>query len=110
MKQQSTIKDFGKRLARARKTQGFTQQQLADAIGVSRRIISYYENGETPYPPAHLLKPLAETLKISLDDLMGVKISKNKKLLEKIKQIETLSKKEQKEVIKLIDNFIADKR
>lgn len=35
---------FGKRLANLRKAAGYTQQQLADEIGATRRMIAYYES------------------------------------------------------------------
>ena len=41
---------FGARLASYRKSAGFTQEQLAIEIGVSRRRIAYYER-ETQHPP-----------------------------------------------------------
>ena len=49
----NAIGDFGKQLAALRKTAGYTQQQLADECGVSRRVITYYET-ESPHPPANL--------------------------------------------------------
>ena len=45
---------FGHRLATLRKAAGFTQQELADEIGASRRMIAYYE-AESDHPPANLL-------------------------------------------------------
>jgi len=49
MKQTSTIEDFGKRLSDLRKALGLTQKQLGEKVGVSNRVIAYYE-GETDYP------------------------------------------------------------
>ena len=34
---------FGARLAALRKAAGFTQQELANEVGTSRRMIAYYE-------------------------------------------------------------------
>lgn len=39
---------------------------------MSKRVIAYYE-GETKYPPAHLIVPLAKALKISTEELLGAK-------------------------------------
>jgi DNA-binding XRE family transcriptional regulator len=44
---------FGQRLARLRKQAGFTQIDLAKDIGVTQRIITYYE-AETQHPPTSL--------------------------------------------------------
>jgi transcriptional regulator with XRE-family HTH domain len=54
MKKETTTIDFGKRLAKFRKAIGLTQQALGDKVGVSKRVIAYYE-GETKYLPATLL-------------------------------------------------------
>jgi len=62
---------FGARLAKLRKHVGFTQLELANEIGVSRRMIAYYEN-ETRHPPSTLLTSLAEALGVSTDELLGV--------------------------------------
>ena len=42
---------FGKRLFALRKTRGLTQVQLADALGTTQRVISYYET-EAELPPS----------------------------------------------------------
>ena len=73
-----TAKDFGKRLASLRKEQGLTQTQLGERVGVSCKVIAYYE-GETHYPPAHLIEPLAKALKVSTDELLGVKLIKQQR-------------------------------
>lgn len=102
MKNESSIKDFGKRLAQFRKIRGFTQPDLGSKIGVSKRVIAYYE-GETEYPPTHLLLPIAKTLKISVDELLGLKKtditdSNHAALWRKLKKAEALSTKDRKAV------------
>jgi transcriptional regulator with XRE-family HTH domain len=62
---------FGQRLARLRKARGFTQAALGKKIGLSYRMISYYE-GETDRPPAHVLPQLAQALGVRVDELLGV--------------------------------------
>jgi DNA-binding XRE family transcriptional regulator len=49
---------FGARLAKLRKVAGFTQAQLAEELGISRRRIAYCE-AESSHPPAALLQDLA---------------------------------------------------
>ena len=63
------VAGFGKRLARLRKSVGFTQQDLATRIGVSRRVIAYYE-GETKHPPTQMLPRLAHVLNVSVEALL----------------------------------------
>ena len=73
MKKDPTIINFGKKLSDLRKANGMTQKQLGDMIGVSKRVIAYHE-GETKYPPAHLIVPISQALNITTaDELLGVK-------------------------------------
>jgi transcriptional regulator with XRE-family HTH domain len=104
---------FGTRLATLRKTAGYTQQQLADEIGVSRRMVAYYET-ESEHPPANLLVDLARVLNTSTDDLLGLTDAKRNKptaisprLERRVKQIERLAPKSKQQLLGLIDTFIA---
>jgi transcriptional regulator with XRE-family HTH domain len=64
--------DFiGLRVARWRDIGGMTQQQLADAVGVTREYISMIENGRRPVTKRSLLISLAEALGVSIADLTG---------------------------------------
>ncbi|MEW6079066.1 MAG: helix-turn-helix transcriptional regulator [Thermodesulfobacteriota bacterium] len=111
MKTKSTIMNFGKNLAHLRKSSGLTQQQLADKIGVSRRVIAYYE-GETKYPPAHLIAPLSKALNITTDELLGVKPPKNNggkpdlKLQRRMNKIKELPSSQQQFILKAIDSHL----
>jgi len=61
---------FGQRMARLRKASGLTQAQIAERIGISRRMVAYYE-GQGDRPPAHVLDQLAAALHVSADQLLG---------------------------------------
>ena len=52
---------FGSRLAALRKAAGITQTALAAEIGISQRMMAYYE-GPTAHPPANLLPAMATAL------------------------------------------------
>lgn len=52
-----------------RKEQGMTQQQLADAIGVSNKTISKWECG-LGFPDINTIKPLADVLEVSVLEIM----------------------------------------
>ena len=101
MKRKSTVSAFGSRLAGLRKVRGITQVQLGKKIGVSHRVIAYYE-GETDFPPTHLLVPMAKVLKVTTDELLGVKNTKselvpeNAALWRRFKKVETLPKNDQR--------------
>lgn len=105
---------FGRRLAELRKAAGFTQQQLADEIGVSRRVIAYYET-EAENPPATFLVDLAHALGLSADELLGLKASSAKKakaqittrLERRLRQIERLDPKPKQQILALIDTVLA---
>jgi transcriptional regulator with XRE-family HTH domain len=61
--------NFPKRLVTTRKAQGFTQQTLADAVGMHVNQIKKYEAG-TAQPTLNALIKLAQTLHVSLDALV----------------------------------------
>jgi len=102
---------FGQRLARLRKAAGFTQTELAEEIGGTRRIIAYYET-ESEYPPATLLTQIAQALKVTTDALLGAAAPKkavpigNARLQRRLQQIEKLAPQEKRQVMTLLDAFI----
>lgn len=108
MKKNNDEFNFGKRLATLRKNKGLTQTELGKKIGVSQRVIAYYE-GETSYPPAALLPKIAKVLSISIDDLFINKEdpekSINQKLWRKLRKIEELSPQEQKTILNMIETL-----
>lgn len=104
---------FGERLAQLRKAAGYTQQQLADEIGASRRQVAYYE-GESEHPPASLLIDLARALNVSTDELLGLqagrkatKLAVSTRLERRLKLIERMPAKPKQQLLGLIDTFIA---
>jgi transcriptional regulator with XRE-family HTH domain len=102
---------FGRRLARLRTAAGYSQRDLAAEIGISQRMVAYYE-GETDYPPAHLLPALARVLGVTTDMLLGVEPIKEKvkpgsqRLWRRFKRLEKLPPKERKQVLAVVDAFI----
>ena len=67
-KQRGVKNVFGKRLAQLRKARGLTQTELGDKVGISFRMVAYYE-GQTNYLPTHILPQLARALGVSVDEL-----------------------------------------
>ena len=61
--------DFGDRLAAWRKQRGWTQPQLADALGLHLTQIKRYETGASQ-PSLDALRRIALTLNVSLDELV----------------------------------------
>ena len=67
--------DFGLKLKELRKQAGMTQQQLADKLGITKSVVSYYELSErTPSPD--VLRDLAIIFHVSADYLLGIERAK----------------------------------
>ena len=63
--------DFGKRLKELRLQAGLTQKQLAEQIGVTKSVVSYYELQER-YPSPDVLIKLAGVFHVTSDFLLGM--------------------------------------
>ena len=63
---------FSKNLRQKRCEMSMTQRALAERIGYSEKAISKWESGQA-LPPAAVLVALADTLKVSLDELLSYK-------------------------------------
>ena len=61
-------KILGKRIQKARKSIGLTQEQLAEKINVSRAYVGYIEQARNT-PSLELLEKIAKILKVSIKDL-----------------------------------------
>ena len=69
-------KKIGSFIAFNRKKKGYTQEQLAEKLGVTNKTISRWENGHY-MPDLSLLEPLSKELDITLNELLaGEKIIK----------------------------------
>lgn len=66
---------FGAILKEIRKEKGLSQSQLGAMVGVSKAVISKYENTQS-YPGYDVLIRLANTFKVSTDYLLGVEEKK----------------------------------
>ena len=60
--------EIGKRIMELRKKKGFSQEELAEKIGVARQTISKWELGETS-PDLKQSKELSKIFNVSLDEL-----------------------------------------
>lgn len=67
--------NFGNRLKTLRIKKKLTQQQLADLLGLTKSVISAYENG-LHYPAYDVLIKIARIFKVSTDFLLGVEIKR----------------------------------
>jgi transcriptional regulator with XRE-family HTH domain len=65
------IENFGERLAQLRKAAGYTQVEFAAEVGITQRMVAYYE-ALGAQPPAHLLPQVAQVLGVGADVLLGM--------------------------------------
>jgi transcriptional regulator with XRE-family HTH domain len=59
---------FGRRIAELRKARGFTQNDFADSIDISRLSLAYFETGRR-WPRPITLQKLAKNLGVTVSDL-----------------------------------------
>ena len=105
--EEAFCKDFGRRMARFRKEQSLTQQQLADVLGLKQYAVANYETGRYRVPVA-LLPELARALGVTAEDLLGLQSARKKpgrasKLEKQMEQISSLPKEQQKSIIQVLD-------
>lgn len=88
---------------------GMSQQQLADAIGVTQQAIHQYETDKVE-PDIENLKRIAATLDVSIDHLVGTENKKRSALLtvsetefKMVEKYRSLNASDKKYIIRLID-------
>lgn len=105
---------FGERLAALRRAAGYTQTELAEEIGTTQRMLAYYE-GQSDYPPVHLLPALAQALGVSTDALLGVATLKRTtsprgRLHRRLAQLEAMPPKTKRQVLQVLETFLDRER
>lgn len=102
---------LGQRIARLRKLQGYSQTELANKIGLTQDLISAYERGKLGMQ-AEMCVRFAKALKVSTDELLGVKIYKHEglkpslKLIRLMQNIQALSRTNRQIITSIIEIFI----
>lgn len=66
--EQVFFKEIGERLARARKSQGYTQEKMADLTGLDRVAIGYIEQGRRR-PTVTTIYKISKALGIKLEQI-----------------------------------------
>lgn len=112
-KDEDFFKTLGARIAQARKSQGITQQQLAEQLGIAQQTLAHYEVARARVP-ASLLPTLAQLLTLSLDELIGTPLPKRRgkrgptsRLQQQIEAVEQLPKTKQQFVSQMLDTVLA---
>ena len=104
---------FGQRLRLLRKSHGFSQTELGEQIGVSKRVISSYECDQSE-PPAHALPGLAQTLGVTTDYLLGLEAlppndsAPRRRWMRRVAEIEKLPERKQRAILQVIDMALMD--
>lgn len=109
--EQFFFKELGSRIANARKARHFTQQQVADQLGIAQQTVAHYEAGRMRVP-AFMLAPLAQMFGLTVDELLGQEMKPGKrgptpKLQKQIERIGQLSRGKQQLLIEMLDAVLA---
>lgn len=98
---------FGERLRYLREERELRQQDVAEQIHVSLRMLSYYEADEHFPRDAKMIIALAKFFNVSLDYLFGVSDMKKHSVTEKLNsEFTSLSEEKQSSVIDYV-HFLA---
>lgn len=84
------ILEFHEKLQELRKIRGLTQEELAEALFVSRTAISKWESGLS-VPDADMLSKLADVLEINVSELLGSEIKEETNKNEVSEQLAKIS-------------------
>ena len=108
----SSGETIGQRVARIRKERGFTQEELAETIGIIQTIVSAIETG-TLKLSAEMAARFALALGVTTDELLLPARMKrthrrqpSRKVLRRLDQIESLPSHQQKTVLSTIDTML----
>jgi transcriptional regulator with XRE-family HTH domain len=102
--------EFGARLKKLRQARGFTQKELGERIGATQKMITHYEN-RVKFPPVVIIPKIAKALKISADELLGLKpckdedLAETRKLMRRFKTVGTLSLRDQRTIFSMINSL-----
>jgi transcriptional regulator with XRE-family HTH domain len=93
----------GKRIRELRIEKGITQNELSNYLGLTPKMISFYEL-EQRFPPQDILIKLADYFDVSVDYLLGRSDIKNSDQL--LKEYSSLTYESQKKLEKQIRNLV----
>lgn len=108
-------REFGVRVTRFRERQQLSITQLASRLGVDYMQVSRYEKGQS-LPSLDTAVRLAGALEVSLDELVAETepsseppepLFRNKRLLERMRGLESLPPERQELALRVLDTVIA---
>jgi transcriptional regulator with XRE-family HTH domain len=103
--------ECGAHLAALRKAAGLSQAQLAEAIGIPQRTVSFYER-QAGNLPSNILPKLANALGVSVEAIIGGSSENSKrgpksKLERQLEAVRKLPRAKQQQVSALLEAFVA---
>ncbi len=105
--------ESGARLATLRKQAGLSQVQLAEAVGIPQRTLSFYES-KAEAIPSKLVPALAQALGVTIEEVLGIEPTGTRKkrgpqsqLERQLTAIATLPRKEQQQLLAVVEAFIS---
>ena len=106
-----TVEQVGTRLARLRKLRGYSQQALADLMGISQKQITDYETGRVRMSDQMVIR-FALCLKVSSDKLLGLDDldlpddTPSIRFTKRLHDLEQLPEPRKRAIIKMLDDLI----
>jgi transcriptional regulator with XRE-family HTH domain len=105
---------FGERLAAAREQMGLSQIQLADKLGVSQKVITYWEHNHVGLRAEQLIS-LASALNISVEELVGQPKPRSRggpvgKARRVFEEVSSLPRHQQQRIIGVVEDLLAVQR
>ena len=105
---------IGARLKAARLARGLEQKALAAQLGMDQSVLSRYERGVLRLPSS-LLAQLARALKISTDEILGLKdvktgvVVRDRRFLKRLPAIDALPERQKDALLTTIDGLLRHK-
>jgi transcriptional regulator with XRE-family HTH domain len=112
---------IGERIRRLRQERGWTQTDLAERVGCSKRAMVYYENAGK-YPPAPILAAMAGAFGIGIEALMApeeperrerrddpdlLSDPEDRRLWKRLRQLKSLPEGDQRAILRMLDAMAA---
>ena len=102
---------FGEKLVATREVVGLSQQQVADALGITQHAYAYWERHPVALKPEQLSK-LASVLHVNIDELIGENGNKKKgsgpsgKARRLFEAVSRLPRRQQEKIFSILEPFI----